>query len=332
MFEACGLAGQVASIEADIRDYSRLQAVMRHSRPEVIFHLAAQALVRESYRTPRETFESNLMGTVNVLEAARATGGVRSIVIVTTDKCYENKEWVWGYRESDALGGRDPYANSKACAELATDAYRRSFFPIDRLEEHRIAVATARAGNVIGGGDWAPDRLVPDLVRNFDAGRPAVLRNPHAIRPWQHVIEPLAGYIKLAEALFGGCSWACESWNFGPDSSGVETVGGLSRRVAEVWGAGASVEVEGVGLHPYESTSLSLDSSKARRQLGWQPRFEIGQAVQLTVDWYKSFYRGASVGELQEEALRQIRLYQGRNLARYKEGATPNPIRGSSLP
>ena len=309
MFEACGLKDHVASIEADIRDYARLEEVLRTSRPEIIFHLAAQPLVRESYRTPRETFETNTMGTINLLDAARRVGGVRAMVMVTTDKCYENKEWVWGYRETDALGGHDPYASSKACAELASDAFRRSFFPVDKLDEHGVGIASARAGNVIGGGDWADERLVPDLIKCFSSGVSAVLRNPSAIRPWQHVIEPLSGYIALAEELFEGRAWACEAWNFGPDSSGVDTVGSLSSRIACVWGAEAVVEIRQSSTSLHESTLLSLDSSKAKQLLGWKPRFSIQQAAELTVEWYKLFYSGASAEELRGAALLQIGRY-----------------------
>jgi CDP-glucose 4,6-dehydratase len=309
MFEACNLRDHVASLEADIRDYSRLEEVMRAAKPEVIFHLAAQPLVRESYRTPRETFEVNTMGTVNVLEATRRVGGVRSIVLVTTDKCYENKEWVWGYRENDRLGGRDPYASSKACTEIAADAYRRSFFPAEKLDDHGVGIATARAGNVIGGGDWASERLVPDLVRCFAKGQKAILRHPEAVRPWQHVIEPLFGYISLAEHLYRGSAWACDAWNFGPGNSGVETVGSLAGHIAKCWGKGVSLELQAPDPALHESTLLSLDSSKAQSLLGWQPRFGVRDAAEMTVNWYKTFYAGSPAQELRDLALAQIRSY-----------------------
>jgi CDP-glucose 4,6-dehydratase len=309
MFEACNLKDHVASIEADIRDYPRLEEVMRAAKPEIIFHLAAQPLVRESYRTPRETFEVNTMGTVNVLEAMRTVGGVRALVTVTTDKCYENKEWVWGYRETDRLGGRDPYASSKACTELAADAYRRSFFPVDALDDHGVGIATARAGNVIGGGDWAAERLVPDLMRCFSEGRKATLRNPAAVRPWQHVIEPLFGYISLAEHLFNGSPWACDAWNFGPDNAGIETVGELAELVSKAWGKGSALEVQAPDPALYESTLLSLDSTRAQQLLDWHPRFSVAQAAEMTVKWYKLFYSKAPAQELRDLALEQIASY-----------------------
>lgn len=282
------------SILADIRDPRRLQEAFSEARPEVVFHLAAQSLVRASYESPRETYEVNVIGTANVLDAVRACDSVRAAVIVTSDKCYENREWTWGYRENDPLGGHDPYSNSKACAELVTAAYRSSFFT-----DGRARIATARAGNVIGGGDWARDRLIPDLMNAFAAERRPLIRNPRATRPWQFVLEPIHGYMLLAERLAAddGESFA-EAWNFGPDDRDVRPVGAVADRVTELWGGGASYELDG-RQQPHEAHALKLDSSKARARLGWSPRLELDAALEWTVNWYRSWSSDTSTGATQ---------------------------------
>jgi CDP-glucose 4,6-dehydratase len=270
---------------ADIRDLERLKEVMEAARPEVVFHLAAQALVRHSYDVPVETFATNVMGTVNLLEAVRQVGGVRAVVIVTSDKCYENNEWLWGYREPERMGGHDPYSASKGCAEIVTAAYRRSFFGAAGAEGS-TAVASARAGNVIGGGDWAADRLVPDIMRAFTAGQPAAIRNPAAVRPWQHVLEPLSGYLLLAKRLATEGPRYAEGWNFGPTAEGEVSVGDVARMLANQWGSG-TVTLAEAPHGPHEAHFLKLDSSKARARLGWKPRLPLVDALKLTVEWYR---------------------------------------------
>lgn len=288
LYQALRLAEAHHGVTGDVRDAAALAAAVREARPEVVFHLAAQPLVRRSYAEPVETFGTNVMGTVHLLEAVRAVGAVRAVVAVTTDKVYENREWVWPYREDDALGGHDPYASSKAMAELATAAYRRSYFSPAELARHGTAVASARAGNVIGGGDWAEDRLVPDLVRGFASRRPVVIRHPGAIRPWQHVLEPLSGYLLLAERLHAGDAAACDAWNFGPSDEDARPVGELADRLAARWGDGARWQHE-PGAHPHEAHVLRLDIAKARHALGWSPRWTIATAVDRTADWYRGF-------------------------------------------
>jgi CDP-glucose 4,6-dehydratase len=283
LFLLAGVSGAIASIEGDVRDLNALQTAVHEANPEIVFHLAAQSLVRPSYVDPVGTYATNVMGTVHVLEALRGCTA-RAAVIVTSDKCYENREWVWGYREVEPLGGHDPYSNSKACAELVTAAYRASFF--NRKASPRIA--TARAGNVIGGGDWADDRLVPDMMRAFAARRPVLIRNPHSIRPWQHVLEPLHGYISLAEALSAddGAQYA-DAWNFGPHDDDARTVEWIVERVAQQWGDGARWAVD-ANPQPPEAKYLKLDSSKSRQLLGARPRTTLATALEWTVAWYRN--------------------------------------------
>ncbi|MBY0338972.1 MAG: CDP-glucose 4,6-dehydratase [Acetobacteraceae bacterium] len=271
----------------DIRDAAATRAAMEAARPEIVLHLAAQALVRRSYADPLETFATNVMGTAHVLEAARAVASVRAVVVVSSDKCYENREWVWPYREDEALGGHDPYSASKACTEIAAAAWRRSFGAEGKL------IASARAGNVIGGGDWAADRLLPDCARAFAAGQPVRLRNPHATRPWQHVLEPLSGYLRLAEVLLGpeGARFAA-AWNFGPVPEDAEPVGLVARLAAEAWGPEAVVEIAPDG-GPHEAGFLSVDASRARALLGWRPRWRLAQAVARTLRFYRAQHEGA---------------------------------------
>ncbi len=285
LFDAAGLDGELRSEIADIRDLDRLQGVIRDAAPEIIFHMAAQALVRRSYADPVETFGSNVMGTVNLLEAARHGGDTRVVVNVTSDKCYENQDRDEGYREDEPMGGHDPYSSSKGCAELVTSAYRRSFYSDGPL------LASVRAGNVIGGGDWAEDRLIPDLVRSFLEKKAVPIRNPAAIRPWQHVLDPLSGYLLLAERLFeDGDAWA-EGWNFGPDESDAKPVEWLADKACELWGPPAQWALDG-GEQPHEARLLRLNTDKARERLGWRPRVELEQALQWTIDWYRGFERG----------------------------------------
>ncbi|RYY17500.1 MAG: CDP-glucose 4,6-dehydratase [Alphaproteobacteria bacterium] len=266
LFQAADVAQGMTSIIGDIRDAGALAHALVTASPEIVIHMAAQPLVRASYDDPVGTYATNVMGTVHVLEAVRRAPGVRACVVVTTDKCYENREWVWGYREDEAMGGYDPYSNSKGCAELVTSAYRRSFFG-----ESGTATASARAGNVIGGGDWAVDRLIPDILRAVVAGEPVVIRNPHSIRPWQHVLEPLSGYLVLAQSLWTDPTGAAEGWNFGPRDEDARPVQWIVEQLCELWGDGASW-VRDERLQPHEANYLKLDISKARARLGWEPR------------------------------------------------------------
>jgi CDP-glucose 4,6-dehydratase len=306
LFQAASVGSVVEDVRGDVRDYSRLAASLREFVPEVVFHLAAQPLVRRSYVNPLGTYAINVMGTAHVLEAVRNAPSVRAVVCVTSDKCYENKEWTWPYRESDPLGGYDPYSSSKACAETVTAAYRSSFFPVDRLHEHRVAVATARAGNVIGGGDWSEDRLIPDLIRGFQAGLPVSIRRPKALRPWQHVLEPLHGYIVLAEKLLAGQAQFASAYNFGPSGDEVWPVEKIANRMVALWGDDAAwIGDPEPGVH--EAGVLRLDASKAREELGWQPRLNIDRALSWTVEWYRACRQGAP---MQKEAQAQIAAYE----------------------
>lgn len=292
--------GMAGSTIADIRDADKLREAMRAARPEIVFHLAAQPLVRYSYAHPAETYAVNVMGTVNMLEAVRATPGVKAVVNVTTDKCYENKEWFWGYRENEAMGGFDPYSSSKGCAELVTSAYRQSF-----LKPAGIALASARAGNVIGGGDWAADRLIPDFLRAMDAGEALKIRSPQSTRPWQHVLEPLSGYSTLAERLYAGGMPFADAWNFGPMDEDARPVGWIVERMAEMrkdvlWACDEAPQ-------PHEANYLKLDSSKARNQLNWQPRWRLKTALKKTLEWHEAWRSGADMRAI---TLAQIADYQ----------------------
>ncbi len=306
-WEALGLAAQVRQTTADVRDLASLHALCQRFRPEVVFHLAAQALVRDSYADPKATFDINVGGTVNCLEAVRLQPSVRSCVIVTTDKCYENREWVWGYRETDHLGGHDPYSASKGACEIAVASYRLSF-----LHAKGAAVASARAGNVIGGGDWAKDRLVCDLVRAIGAGQPLSLRSPRATRPWQHVLEPSSAYLQLGWMLAQdqGHRWA-EAWNFGPDDDAVIPVERLARALVARWGVGSVESHPDKSLH--EATLLKLDVSKAHARLGWRAAWTVDEAIAATVDWYKAHGEG---GEVRALTAAQIAAYTERAGAR----------------
>lgn len=292
MFDLLANADRMTSIEGDVRDGASLDAAMRNQNPEIVFHLAAQSLVRRSYADPVGTYETNVMGTVRLLEAVRRTPSVTACLVVTSDKCYENREWMWGYRENEPLGGHDPYSSSKGCTELVAAAYRRSYF-----NESSPLVATARAGNVIGGGDWAEDRLIPDLIRAFDAGMEAEIRYPAAVRPWQHVLEPLSGYLMLAERLAAGDRVFCDGWNFGPSPDDARQVSWIADTLVESWGAPAAWRVNGQPV-PHEAHHLRLDSTKARTILGWTPKLTLPVALEWLVEWYKAARAGADMREI----------------------------------
>lgn len=306
MFEEARVAAGMRSVLGDIRDLGSLQKAVQSAKPEIVIHMAAQPLVRDSYVNPVETYATNVMGTVHMLEAVRQTPGVKAVVNITTDKCYENREWVWGYREDEPMGGHDPYSNSKGCAELVSAAYRSSFFSSNTYAQHGCALATARAGNVIGGGDWAKDRLIPDIIRGFELNQPVLIRHPDAIRPWQHVLEPLRGYATLAEHLFEQGARYAEGWNFGPRDEDSKTVGWIARRMVEMWGSDAQWHTTS-GVHPHEAHILKLDISKARSRLGWHPLLGLEEALQLTVDWARERRAGSDVRQL---TLAQISGYQ----------------------
>ncbi|WP_114859437.1 CDP-glucose 4,6-dehydratase [Azospirillum brasilense] len=302
LFALAGLERRMDSRIGDIRDPAAVDAAVRAAEPEILIHMAAQPLVRLSYDEPVETFATNVMGTVHVLEAARRCPSLRACVVVTTDKCYENREWPWPYRETEPMGGYDPYSASKGCAELVTSAWRRSFFG----KPEAAAIASARAGNVIGGGDWALDRLVPDCMRALMAGRAIPVRNPHAIRPWQHVLEPLGGYLLLAERLWGNPADHADAWNFGPSDDDARPVSWIVSHVVGRWGDGAAWELIG-GDHPHEATYLRVDSSKARMQLGWEPRLGLADCLDWTVDWFRRYHAGENVERV---TLDQIERYE----------------------
>jgi CDP-glucose 4,6-dehydratase len=305
LFEEAWIDQGMESILGDVRDLPALQQAIQAARPEIVLHLAAQPLVRYSYQNPVETYSTNVMGTVNVLEAVRMTPGVRSVVVITTDKCYENREWVWGYRECEPMGGHDPYSNSKGCVELVCAAYRSSFFSGANTAGVGVALATARAGNVIGGGDWAADRLIPDIVAAFQKGEAVRIRNPHAVRPWQHVLEPLRGYLDLAERQYMEGRTFSEAWNFGPYDDDALPVVQIVEKMAAAWGEGARWACDNAS-HPHEAQMLKLDISKARAQLGWQPVLRINDALDLTVEWARERQAGADARQL---TLAQIRKY-----------------------
>jgi CDP-glucose 4,6-dehydratase len=287
LFEAAGIDELIDHIDGDVRDLSAVQAAVDRARPEVVFHLAAQPLVRLSYAEPVETYATNVMGTAHLLEAVRQAGGVKAVVCVTSDKCYENREWAWAYRENDAMGGHDPYSSSKGAAELVVSAWRRSYW-----QNEGPALASVRAGNVIGGGDWAADRLVPDLVRAFEAGAAPLVRSPESVRPWQHVLAALHGYLLLAEGLLAGERQLADGWNFGPSDDDAQPVRWIVERMRAAWGDGAAPSETDGAPRPHEAGLLRLDSSKARAELGWRPALGLGQAIEWIVEWHKAVARG----------------------------------------
>jgi len=302
MFNLASVGAVVDDVRGDVRDYAKLEAAMIEFAPEVVFHLAAQPIVRRSYADPIGTYATNVMGTVHLLEAIRKTSSVRAVVCVTTDKCYQNQNWIWPYRETDPLGGYDPYASSKACAEIVSAAYRSSFFPIDRLPEHHVALATARAGNVIGGGDWTEDRLIPDLIRGFLSGQPVLIRRPKAIRPWQHVLESLHGYLMLAGELLAQDAKFASAYNFGPSDEDIWPVERIATKLVDMWGNGASWIRDTVpGVH--EDHILRLDASKARAEVGWKPRLRIEEALEWTMAWYRAWNQGEDMAEFTQQQI-----------------------------
>ncbi len=301
LFVEANVGADMESEIGDIRDFATVQKAVSQFAPEIIIHMAAQPLVRLSYQQPIETYATNVMGTVHVLEAARQCGSVKAIVNVTTDKCYENREWVWGYRESEPMGGHDPYSSSKGCAELVSSAYRQSF-----LKEAGIAMATARAGNVIGGGDWAQDRLVPDILRSLQNSEPVLIRNPHAIRPWQHVLEPLSGYLTLAQSLYENCQTNAEGWNFGPKDEDAKPVQWIVEQLCDQWGNNAQWQIQ-PGDHPHEANFLKLDISKAHQRLEWSPRWSIKTALAKTAAWHQAWL---GKKDMKAFCLKQIAEYQ----------------------
>ena len=305
LFEVAEVGKGMTSIIGDIRDLGTLRVMFAEHKPEIVIHMAAQPLVRYSYVEPVETYSTNVMGTVNLLEAVRSTQSVKAVVNVTSDKCYENREWAWGYRENEAMGGYDPYSNSKGCAELVTAAYRNSYFHPEKYAQHGVAVASARAGNVIGGGDWAEDRLIPDVMRAITLGKPVSIRSSHAIRPWQHVLEPLSGYLLLAQELYeDGIDYA-EGWNFGPNDEDAKPVQWIVEKLSKAWGEGASWVLDG-NEHPHEAHYLKLDCSKAKMRLDWHSRWHLEDALDAIIDWHRSYRDGKDMREL---TLRQISTY-----------------------
>lgn len=305
LFVTCGLEKDMHSAIGDIRQAKLLEEMLLAAQPDIVIHMAAQPLVRESYKNPVDTYETNVMGTVNLLEAVRKCTSVKAVVNVTTDKCYENKEWYWGYRENEPMGGYDPYSSSKACAELVTSAYRNSFFNSKTYADHGIALASVRAGNVIGGGDWAPDRLIPDIIHALSNREEVLIRSPYAIRPWQHVLEPLSGYLMVAENLYKyGMAYA-EAWNFGSRDEDAKTVEWIVQKLCKLWGSTAAYHIE-AGDHPHEASWLKLDCSKAAAELNWQPKWNITVALTKIVEWTKAYNNGENMKAI---CLRQIGEY-----------------------
>ncbi len=307
LFELGRVHDLVSSVIADVRNRESLTSAINMAQPEIVIHMAAQPLVLESYRAPVDTYSINVMGTVNFLEAVRACRSVKAVLNVTTDKCYENREWVWGYRENESLGGYDPYSSSKACSELVTSAYRNSFFNPHKYDVHGVGLASARAGNVIGGGDWAPDRLLPDCIRAILKGEKIVVRSPHSIRPWQHVLEPLSGYLTLIRRLYEDGPRYAQAWNFGPDDSDARPVEWLVERICKKWGGDASYTIDD-SMQPHEAHHLRLDCSKARAELGWNPRWNVEKAIESIIEWTLAYKQGK---DMRAVCLKQIQEYSG---------------------
>jgi CDP-glucose 4,6-dehydratase len=308
LFGQANVASTLRSIIGDIRDLPKLSSALAACRPDVVIHMAAQSVVKRGYADPVDTYSANVMGTVNVFEAVRSLGTGCAVVNVTSDKCYAHRDSGAGYREDEAMGGDDPYSNSKGCAELVTTAYQRSYFPAKRYADHKVALGSARAGNAIGGGDWTADQLIPDLIRSFTAGRPCPIRNPAAIRPWQFVLEPLRGYLLLGERLATGSPEFASAWNFGPADADAKPVSWISDTMVAAWGGGAAWAKDG-GAHPAESAVLKLDASKAVSGLGWRPAITLAQSLDWIVEWYREWH-GA------KEDLAQITRSQ---IARYEQ-------------
>ena len=304
LFEEANIGELITSYIGDVRDLEHLSQVFSEVKPEIVIHMAAQPLVRDSYKIPVETYAINVMGTVNVLEACRQTQSVKSIINVTTDKCYENKEWHWGYRENEPMGGYDPYSNSKGCSELVTSSYRNSFFNPKDYDIHGVAIASARAGNVIGGGDWAGDRLIPDFIRAISQNQKLLIRSPYAIRPWQHVLEPLTGYLTLAATLYTEGPQYDGGWNFGPDDSDAQNVEWITKTICELWGEQAYYEVD-TNPQPHEAHYLKLDCSKAKVELGWEPKWNIHKTLESIVEWNKAYLSKADMREFTKKQIEE---------------------------
>ncbi|HYA88751.1 MAG TPA: CDP-glucose 4,6-dehydratase [Nitrospirota bacterium] len=308
LFDLCKVGSLIqSSMVADVRDGESLASALGASKADIAIHMAAQPLVRDSYTIPVETYAINVMGTVNFFEAIRRCNTVRAVINVTTDKCYENKEWVWGYRECEPLGGYDPYSSSKACSELITSSYRSSFFNPREYDDHGVAIASARAGNVIGGGDWASDRLIPDCIRAILKNERVLIRNPHAIRPWQHVLEPLFGYLALSRKLYDHGPRFSGAWNFGPDEKDARSVEWVVKSLCEKWGNDASYEIN-KEKHPHEANYLKLDCSKAKTELAWRPRWDVRKAIESIVNWSRIYRQG---GDVRQACVSQIEEYSG---------------------
>ena len=301
LFIEANIADIIDSEIGDIRDLEQISKSMKDFNPDVLIHMAAQPLVRLSYQEPVDTYTTNVIGTVNVLEAARNCSNLKAIVSVTTDKCYENNEWEWGYRENEPMGGHDPYSSSKGCAELVTSAYRRSFFNT----EDTASLASARAGNVIGGGDWADDRLIPDILRAFEKEESVIIRNPMSTRPWQHVLEPISGYLVLAQELYNNGEQFAEGWNFGPKDEDCRPVDWILDKMVAKWGKGASWELY-KNNNPHEAGYLKLDCSKAANQLKWKPQWSLEETLQLIIEWHQVYING---GDVQKQCLKEIKKY-----------------------
>jgi len=320
LFDACGLAQRLVHIHGDVRDLPHLKSVLKEHHPEIVFHLAAQSLVRRSYAEPVLTYETNVMGTVNVLEAVRSTPSVRVAVIATSDKCYENNVNKRAFVEDDAMGGYDPYSSSKGCAEIITSAYRCSYFNPDRYDDHRVSIASVRAGNVIGGGDWGQDRLIPDCMRALSVQQPILIRNPEAIRPWQHILDCLLGYLLLGTRMFKEGPRFSGPWNLGPSARTATTVKELVQMALRCWGNGSFVSESIVdpsdrsNLH--EASILHLDCSKAMSLLHWTPLYRLDRVIEKTIEWYRMFYSGASKERLSNYTVIQLEEYMQENLTR----------------
>lgn len=305
LFEKADVSNGMTSIIGDIRDLHNLKQVFIEHQPEIVVHMAAQSLVRRSYKKPIETYETNVMGSLNVLESVREVSSVRAVIMVTTDKCYENKEWFWAYRENEPMGGHDPYSSSKGCAELLISSYRNSFFSHDAFDQHNTSIASVRAGNVIGGGDWADDRLIPDIIRSFQNDEVIRIRNPNATRPWQHVLEPLSGYLMLAEKLFSSEHQFAEAWNFGPLEEDAKSVQWIVDKMIKLWGNGAGWHVDN-DERAHEANNLKLDCSKAHNRLGWWPKWDLEMAIKRIIDWHKAEQMN---GDMRQICYQQINEY-----------------------
>ena len=318
LFESVNLKDKITHIIGDVRDEEHLISVFEKYPPEFVFHLAAQPLVRISYKEPKLTYETNVLGTVNVLEAIRKTNSVRVGVIITSDKCYENREWIYGYRETDPMGGYDPYSSSKGCAELVTAAYRRAFFNLEDYGRiHKVSLSSVRAGNVIGGGDWGEDRIIPDCIKALYQKKEIVVRNPLAMRPWQYVLEPLSGYLLLGALMYKEGAKYSDAWNFGPSDESIITVEELVKLVIKHWGSGGTYTID-TSSHPHEAGLLKLDACKARALLGWKPIYDVYEAVERTISWYKNFYDGMGQEELYRFTVREIWDYVNRMSDEYR--------------